>query len=282
MKAHANSVSGVVTLIVALLIIGGAIGFSVSYLRQPSTTTTKKPTVATLSQEELQKLTDLGTNLGNSNQILNIGANTLFRGNVNVTSDLTVGGRFNANGPVTLSQLNITGTTALGGLNVGSNLTVGGVTTLQATTINGLANVNGGLNVSGAASVNALNASNISVRTLAISGPLIISHIQTQGATPTVSGGSAVGGGGTVSMSGNDTAGTININTGSGTAGGILASVVFRAPYTGGTHVLLTPLTGASASLPAYVSRTSTGFQIRVDSPPPAGTVFAFDYFVTQ
>jgi len=281
MKARANSVSGVVTLIVSLLIIGGGVGYGLSFFHKPAPA--KSPTVQTLSEEELKKLTDISTNLGTSNQTLNIGANALFRGNVNVTSDFTVGGHFNANGPVTLSQLNITGTTALGGLNVGSNLTVAGVTTLQqGLTVNGLTAVNGGLNISGTASVNALNASNISVNTITINGPLLISHLQTRGAAPTATSGTAVGGGGTASISGNDAAGTFNINTGSGTAAGVLITVVFRAAYTGTPHILLTPLTGPSANLPAYVTRTATGFQVRVDSPPAPGTVYSFDYFVTQ
>jgi hypothetical protein len=272
----------VVVLLVSVLVVGGAIGFGAALLRSTKTVA-PKPAVQNLSDEEIRKLTDISTNLGTSNQILNFGAGALFRGKVDVAGDLTVGGRFNANGPVTLSQLNITGTSALAGLNVGSNLTVGGVTTLQqGLTVNGLTAINGGLNVSGTASVNALNASNISVNTISIAGPLILSHLQTRGAVPGSAAGGAVGGGGTISVSGNDTAGTININTGSGTAAGVLATVTFRAAYTGGVHVLLSPLTGASAGLQAYVSRTSTGFQVRVDNPPPSGAVFAYDYLVVQ
>ncbi|HSX02732.1 MAG TPA: hypothetical protein VLI05_05475 [Candidatus Saccharimonadia bacterium] len=282
MKARANSISGVITLLLSVLVVGGAIGWSLSLFRS-SKAPSNGPAITTLSQDDIKKLTDIGTNLGTANQTLNIGANALFRGNVNVTSDLTVGGRFNANGAVTLSQLNITGTTALGGLNVGSNMTVAGVTTLQkGLTVNDLVAVNGGLNVSGTASVNALNASNISVKTLSISGPLLISHLVSQGAAPTATAGSAVGGGGTISLSGNDTSGTLNINTGSGPAAGVLMTVVFRAAYTGTPHVVISPLTGAAGSLPVYITRTATGFQVRVDNPPPAGSVFAYDYVVMQ
>jgi hypothetical protein len=209
LAARANSISGVIVLLVSVLVIGGAIGFGLSLL-QKSTPASKQPTIQNLSEEDIKKLTDISTNLGTSNQVLNIGANALFRGNTSITGDLTVGGRFNANGPVTLSQLNITGTTALSGLNVGSNLTVSGATALQrGLSVTGLTAINGGLNVSGTASVNALNASTISVQNISISGPLTIGHLQTRGTTPTAASGSAVGGGGTISISGNDTAGTV-------------------------------------------------------------------------
>lgn len=278
--SHARAAANIVALLTFVLFVGGGIGFAVALFRaQPAA---KAPVVTNLSEDDIRKLTDIGTNLGNSNQTLNIGANALFRGKADVAGDLSVGGRFNANGPVTLSSLNITGTTALTGLNVGSNLIVGGTTTLQRSlTVNDLATFTRGINVAGTASVNALNAGTISVSNISISGPLTIGHLSTQGPTPAANAGN-VGGGGTVSISGNDTAGTININTGAGPGSGVLANIAFRASYSGGIKVLLSPLTGAAASLPAYVTRTSAGFQIRVDSAPAAGTVYAFDYFVTQ
>src|SRR6185369_17240436 len=121
---------------------------------------TNAPTVSTLTPDEINKLSEVGTSLGNNGQTLNIGADTIFRSKIDVGGDLSVGGHFNANGPVTLSELNISGTTALSGLNVGSNLTVGGLATFQkGISVTGLAGINGNLNVSGATSVNALNAS---------------------------------------------------------------------------------------------------------------------------
>ncbi len=282
MMARANSVSSVIALLAFILLVGSIAGYFYAQSTKKATEPAKTQ-VQTLSQDDIKKLTDVSTSLGNSNQTLNIGANALFRGKLDVTGDFSVGGRFNANGPVTLSELNISGTTALTGLSVGSNLTVSGLTTLQkGLTVGQLLSVNGGLNVSGTASVNALNAQSISTQTISIAGPLTIGHLRTQGPTPGISAGSAIGGGGTVSISGNDTAGTVNINTGSGTTGGLLASIAFRAGFTGGVHVLLSPLTGPSASTPVYVTRTASGFTIRTDSPPPAGSVMAYDYFITQ
>jgi hypothetical protein len=281
-KGRATTVANIAALFVFLLVAGGFAGYFYSQSRKPAPE--DKPTVIeNLSEEDLKKLNEIGANLGTTGQVLNIGADALFRGKADITGNLTIGGRLNANGPVTLSQLNITGTTAATGLNVGSNLIVGGTTTMQRSlTVQDLVTINGGLTVSGAVSMNSLNVTSIAVRNLSISGPLTISHLTTQGPTPNLAAGSAIGGGGTVSISGNDTAGTVNLNTGSGPPAGVLATITFRAAYTNTVHVLLSPLTGAAAATPAYVTRTATGFQIRTDAAPPAGSNLSYDYFVTQ
>ena len=281
MRRRANTVSGVIVLLLTILIIGAVAGFGIGHLHRSATST--KTQVQTLSPSDLSKLSQVGGTLGSSGQTLSIGADSVFKGKVDVAGDFSVGGRLSANGPVVLSQLDITGTSALAGLSVGSNLTVGGTTTLQKSlTVGDLVTINGGLNVSGSASIANLNANIISVHSLSLSGPIIISHLQTQGTTPSGTAGSAVGGGGTVSISGNDAAGTVNINTGSNPPAGILITVVFRAAYSATPHVLLTPLTGPAAATPVYVTRTSTGFQIRVDSAPSAGAILSYDYFITQ
>jgi len=279
LRNRANTIASITALFLFLVVIGAFGGYFYAQSKKPAPQA-KTPTVENLSADELKKLTEIGANLGTAGQVLNIGANALFRGKVDVGGDLSIGGRLNANGPVTLSQLNITGTTAATGLSVGSNLSVSGTTTLQkAVTVSDLLTVNGGLNVSGAASVSSLNANSIAVRTISISGPLTIGHLSTQGPPPTIAPNS-IGGGGTVSISGNDTAGTININTGSG-PGNVLATITCRAAYTNTTHVLLTPLTSGAAAAGAFVTRSSTGFQIHANTPPP-GQTLSFDYLVAQ
>lgn len=279
LRARANTTASIGALFLFLLVVGGVVGYFYSQARK-NTNNSKSPTVENLSADELKKLSEIGANLGTANQTLNIGANTLFRGKVDVGGDLSIGGRLNANGPVTLSQLNITGTTAATGLSVGSNLIVSGTTTLQqGLSVTGLTSINGGLNVSGAASFSSLNASSISVNTISISGPLTINHLATQGTSPTISAGS-VGAGGTVNISGNDTAGTININTGSGPSG-VLTTITFRAAYSASTHVQLTPLTSGAATSGYYVTRNAGGFQIHANT-PPAGSTLSFDYLVAQ
>jgi len=282
LTGRANLIGSITSLFVFLMVVGGVGGYYFAQSRKAGPAATKT-TISNLTPEEIAKLSEIGSNLGTSGQTLNIGANALFRGTANVTGDLTIGGKLNANGPVTLSQLNITGTTAATGLNVGSNLNVTGNTTLQQSlSVGGLTSLGGGLNVGGAASFNSINASTLSVNTINISGPLRISHLATQGPTPIFVTGTAVGGGGTASISGNDTAGTLNFNTGSVPPAGVLGTITFRAVYSGTPHVLLSPLTGAAAATRVYVTRTTGGFQVRTDSAPPAGTSLSFDYFVTQ
>lgn len=282
LTGRASAIASVISLFVFLAVVGGVGGYYYAQSRKVAPAA-PKTAITSLTPEELAKLSEVGTNLGTSGQTLNIGANALFRGTANVAGDLTIGGKLNANGPVTLSQLNITGTTAATGLNVGSNLNVTGNTTLQKSlSVGGLTTLSGGLNVGGAASFNSINATTLSVSTINISGPLRISHLATQGPTPIFVTGTAVGGGGTASISGNDTAGTLNFNTGSTPPAGTLGTITFRATFTGTPHVLLSPLTGAAANTRAYVTRTTGGFQVRTDSPPPAGSTLSFDYLVTQ
>jgi hypothetical protein len=282
LKAKATAIGSVAGLFVFLMGVGTFIGYYYSQSKKP-VPKASTPSISNLTPDEINKLGQIGQGLGNSGQVLNIGADSLFRGKVDIASDLSVGGHFNANGPVTLSQLNISGTTALTGLNVGSNLNVQGTAVFQnGVNVSGLLNDNGNLSVSGSLSASSVNASAISVHNLTISGPLQIGHVISQGPNPIIVAGTAVGGGGTVSISGNDTAGTVNINTGNSPPAGVLATITFRAPYTATVHVLLSPLSGAGAAVPAYVTRTSGGFQIHTDSPPPGGSVLSYDYFVTQ
>lgn len=282
LQNRANTIGGVVALFVFLVAVGGIGGFYYAQTRKP-VATTPKTTISNLTPAEIAKLGEIGSNLGSSGQTLNIGANALLRGKVDIGGDLSIGGHLNANGPVTLSQLNITGTTAATGLNVGSNLNVTGNTTLQqGLSVGQLATFAGGINVGGSASFNAINTTSLAVHTISISGPLTIGHLVTQGPVPTITSGTAVGSGGTVSISGNDTAGTVNFNIGSSPPAGVLGTITFRASFTSTVHVQLTPLTGAAASTPAYVTRTTGGFQVHTDSPPPGGVGLSYDFLVTQ
>lgn len=279
LSKRATTIASIASLF-AFLILGGAIlGYFLSQANKKAPVS-NSPTLQTLSQSDLNKLGVSGQNLGSSGQVLSIGADALFRGKASVVGDLSIGGHLNANGPVTLSQLNITGNTAATGLNVGSNLVVTGTTTLQnAVTVSGLANFNSGINVVGAASVGSLNAGSIAVRNISISGPLTVSHLVTQGPAPTIAANS-VGAGGTVSISGDDTAGQININTGTG-PGTTLATITFRAAYGATVHIALSPITSGAAAAQAYVTRNNGGFQVHANT-APAGSTLSFDYVVMQ
>lgn len=280
LKYRANTIGGVAAIFIFIAVAGAVFGYYLSQSKK-SPPAPKSQSTETLSPQEIQQLGSIGTNLGTTNQVLNIGADTLFRGNANVVGGLTVGGHLDANGPVTLSQLLITGTTAATGLSVGSNLDVTGITTLQkALTVNALTTVNGGLTVSGQLSAGSITASSIAVNTIAITGPLTIGHLKTNGPTPFFANG-ATGTGGTVNISGNDTAGTITLNTGAGASNSdALMTITFRAAYATTPHILLSPRSSEAAASQAYVEPTPAGFTVHANSPTGGG--MSFDYFVTQ
>jgi hypothetical protein len=281
LRYRANTIGSITALFLFLVIAGGVVGyFTAQTKKQPAA---KAPSVETLSPSDIAKLNQIGANLGSSSQTLNIGANALFRGTADVVGALTVGGRLNANGPVTLSQLNITGNTAATGLNVGSNLLVTGAATLQSTlTVNNLTTINSNLTVAGTVSAGALTAGTIAVQNITISGPLTISHLVTRGLPPTIAAGGGLGAGGTVSISGNDTAGQVNFNTGTPGGSGVLGTITFRAPYGATVHVLLSAITPGAATTPVYVSRSAGTFQVVSAGAVPSGTTLSYDFFVTQ
>jgi hypothetical protein len=272
----------VAALLGAILVVGAAGGYFVSIgLRQPTTNKTAAPKVENLTPSEISKLSQVGSQLGSSNQVLTIAANTVFQDKVAIGSDLTLGGTLNANGPVSISSLSIAGQTNLANLAVGKNLQVTGLTNAQnGLTVTGLTTVNGNLSVSGAAAVGSLTTNTISAKSISISGPFTISHIISTGAPVSSSNGAALGSGGTTSVSGNDTAGTVNMNIGSGAGTGTLVTVSFRSAYGANVHVLLTPVSPGAATAQVYVTRTPTGFSVNAAA-TPSGSL-SFDYFVTQ
>lgn len=277
----------VAALLAAILIAGSSLGLAIDrfYLQpaKPSSGTNQQPVVTTLSPDEIQKLSQAGTTLGTSGQTLTIGANSIFQGNVQVANDLTLAGHLNANGPVSISSLNISGQSTFTTVTVSKDLQVGGSTTLQGgLNASNFLNVNGTLNVNGATSLGSTTISALTVKNITLAGPITVGHVLTTGPNPNATAGTAVGGGGTINISGNDTAGTININTGNNPPAGVLMSVSFRAAFAGRVHVILTASTGAAASLPVYVVATPTGFSIRVDTPPSPGVVYSYDYFVVE
>jgi hypothetical protein len=286
LRLRANTTASIATLFIFIMALGVAIGYYYEQSRKPVATNNNSQKVENLTPQELNQLSQIGSNLGGSNQTLNIGANTLFRGNASVTGPINIGGQLNANCPVTLDQLNISGNTAATGLNVGNNLAVAGSTTMDgALTVKSLATLNNGLTVSGQTSVGNLGATSISVKNLSISGPLLVSHLISQGPTPGVVPNN-VGAGGTVNISGNDTAGRVNINIGNSTigTGTALASIQFKSPYSSQVHVMMTPENVSTAQAEIFIAPSTNGFTVFVGSAAglSAHEDLTFDYVVTQ
>lgn len=250
----------------------------------------------TISQAALDKIGVNQTPVGDNGILLTVNPNAHFNGNVQIAGNTTVGGVLNLNkaltvsnanitqlqaGNTSLQQLNVNGDGTMSNLNLRSTLVVTGSTRIQGpTTLSQLLTVQGGLNVSGNVAV----GGTLAVATLHVSslvsdfGLTFGGHVITQGNAPSVAKGSALAGTDTVSISGNDTAGTVAVNIGSSPVSGIVANIAFRSNYTNTPHVIVTAV-GSGAS-DVYVDRSAGGFSIGVSSLASGG--HAFDYIVEQ
>lgn len=126
---------------------------------------------------------------------------------------------------------------------------------------------------------------NTEVQQLTVNGKII-----TAGDTPTATLGAytIVGENSTVTVTGNDTAGTLTYTAGSvnlptyDLSQGGQASVTFVAPFTVAPRIALTPKDQASAVARYYVTTTETGFTINFLDPPTTASTYTFDYIVIQ
>lgn len=251
----------------------------------------------TISPSVLNTLGVSRNSVGDLGTQLVVGPDSKFQGTVTMSKDVSIGGALKLNGALSVSSATLTnlqaGSTSLNTLQVngaasadsltlGQNLSVvgssqlqGPVTIGQLLTINNNTVIAGNLSVGGTIATGTFRANSLtSDTTLTIGG-----HIVTAGSAPGLSsGGSALGSSGTVSISGNDAAGTVAVNIGVGASAGLLAQVTFRAQYGSTPHVVVS-VVGRGASF--YINRNSTGFSIWSSSPMSAGG-YGFDYIVMQ
>jgi hypothetical protein len=108
-------------------------------------------------------------------------------------------------------------------------------------------------------------------------------HIITGGTTPTAVVGAASGGG-SVSVSGDDTFGTITVTTGSSpSTSGVLATLTFNSAFGTAPRVVISPSSAASSSAQYYEGTVgTTTFQIDVNAIPFGATSYSFNYFAGQ
>lgn len=244
----------------------------------------------TLSSESLDKLGVSRNSVGDLGTELVVGPNSRFGGNVTIAGDTSIGGALRLNSKFTASEaslaklqagdtavnkLDVNGDITTQSVNVARDLNVMGTTRLQGTvTINQVLTVNNSVNVAGNLAIGgSLSVRNFQVSTLTVAG-----HLISTGSAPGVSPGGALGSSGTVSISGNDTAGTIGVNIGVGGSAGCLASVSFRQQFT------VTPRVVVTGSMPANIylaGRTASGFTVCTASPLSPGGYF-IDYIVVQ
>lgn len=260
-----------------LVVVAGAIA-AVSYLN--STKTTPAPNIASqgLTEDALKQLANTDASVGSASQTLTIQGNAIIAGQTLTRGNLNVAGNFQAGGSIQGPSLTISGESNLGStqvnsLQVATNTAVQGSTTLRD------------LNVSGTSSFSgAMTASQITVSKIIMSGNAILqipNHISFTGPPPsrTINAG-VLGNGGSASVNGSDTSGTININTGSNPSAGCFARINFQQAFPGQPHVIISPVGVAAGQTQYYVDRNNSGFSICTSNPAPANQVFAFDYFI--
>lgn len=239
------------------------------------------------------------TSVGNLGTELVVNPNSKFAGKVTVGGDVNIAGQLTLNskfsasdaslakleaGDTSVAKLNVNGDGTISNLNLRSNLVVVGTTNLQGAvnigqllTVNNNLNVTGNLAVGGTLSARGFQASSlVSDTTLTIGG-----HVITRGSAPSASPGNGLGTGGTISISGNDASGTVGVNIGVGSGGGMLAYVKFVMPYSNTPHVIVSGIGGPGMGNLYINNRSSTGFSIGVNGPIPPGG-YAVDYIVMQ
>lgn len=278
-KALLKKVNVYLLMFLLVLVVAGAIA-AVSYINSQ-----KEPEVPAiagqeLTQEALQDLANTDVSIGSSSQTLNIQGSAVIDGQVLMRSNLNVAGNLQAGGSIQGSELTISGRANLGetqvnSLQVAQNTAIEGSTTLRDLSVSGTASFGG-----------AMTASQITVSRLILSGNAsleIPNHIRFSGPTPgrSIMAG-ALGGGGSASVNGSDTSGTVNINTGNGPRAGCMVRVNFSQAFSNQPHVIVSPVGAAAGRTQYYVDRDQTGFSICASSAAPANQSMAFDYFVTN
>jgi len=259
-----------------VLVIAGLI-ITIAYFQSQTASSTATLKTQNLTQSTLNQVASSDATVGNSQEVLNVESSAVFADKVLIRDDLEVAGSLQIGGTVALTDLAVSGTSSLGQVLVSQDLAVSGNTAIQ-----GAATISKSLQVNGAGTFSGnLSAPQITTSGLQLNSDLILTHhITAGGPTPGHTNGAALGSGGTATVGGSDTSGSVTINTGSSPPAGCFITVNFNQSYNSTPHVLLTPVGAAAGGLAYYVNRTTTSFSVCDASTPPAGSSFGFDYFV--
>ena len=277
-----SSLPGVLThlniyllLFILLLVISGGTA-AVLYLRAKNeNATSDNLSSQNLSQDTLDQLANTDVTVGEPKHTLNVQSNAVFSGSVLVRSNLQIAGTLQVGTNLAVAGLRVSGNSTFDDVQITKSLAVTGATSFQ-----GGLTIGQSLNVAGTANFQgALSAPSLTVGSLQLNGDLNLTHhITAGGATPSRSNGNALGGGGTVSVSGSDTAGTVTVNTGSSPGIGCFITVTFTSKFNSTPHVIVSPVGSAAATVGYYINRSTTSFSICGTAAAPAGTTFGFDY----
>lgn len=273
-KSILNKLNIYFLMFLLLMMIAGFIGFA-SYQANKKNVDSTAISGQDLSTEDLQNLKSTETQVGDAKQTLTIASNSIFNGRVLVRDSLDVAGTIRVGGALSLPGITVSGTSAFENVQVGNNLSVAGNMAVE-----GQMTVQKGLSVGGGATfAGPISAPVLNIDRLELNKDIALNrHIDAGGPRPTVSAGTGVGTAGTVSISGTDTAGTVNINFGNSPVSGIIANITFANSFAQTPHVVITPVGSSCAYLNYYVNRTTSSFAIGTTNNGPSGQSCAFDY----
>ncbi len=277
LKRFLRKVNIYLLMFILILVIAGVITV-VFYLNSQKAPTQAGTDSQPLSPEALKQLANTDASVGKTNQTLTIQGNAIIAGQTLMHGNLNVAGNLQTGGSITAPSITIAGAANLGetqvnSLQVSANAAIQGSTTMRDLSVSGASSFSG-----------TLTASQITVTKLVMSGNAVLevpNHLSFTGPTPSRSVNSGVlGGGGTASVSGSDTSGTINVNTGNNPTPGCFAQLTFSRPFASQPHVIVSPIGAAAGQTQFYVTRNNNGFSICTNNAAPANQSFAYDYFV--
>ncbi|MGF7229406.1 MAG: hypothetical protein ACQR33_05510 [Candidatus Saccharibacteria bacterium] len=263
-------------LLIVVMLIASAVVIALTVKGKQQANVSNTITSQSLSESTLKQLANSEATIGSSSQVLNIESNAIFSGSVLVKKDLEVAGSIKVNGALALPGITVSGNSSFNQIQA-TTLNLSG-----SATVSGILTARNGLSVNGNGSFTGnVSATQVTTATLQLNGDLILTHhITGGGAIPGLSQGIALGSGGTASVSGSDTSGSIAINTGSAPGAGCFETINFTKAFNGTPHVTVTPIGAAAAGLTYYVNRSTLNFSICTTTPAPAGQTFGFDYII--
>lgn len=263
---------------IILLVIAGVV-ITLTWLNSQ-----KKPPEATigsqqLSQDALKDLASGNASVGDARQRLTIKGDATIEGQALLRSNLDVAGNIQASGRISGADLTISGTSNL------SNTQIDRLQVSGNNDVRGDNTIGGSLSVAGSSTFNGpMTASKITAAELVMSGNAkleIPGHLAFTGPTPGQSVNSGVlGTGGSASLNGSDTSGTVTFNSGNNPTGGCMLTVNFRNNFQATPRVVVSPVDAAAGNLNFYVTRNTSSFSICSTNAPAAHSSFSFDYFV--
>lgn len=261
--------------LLVLVIFGGVT--AAFYLKSNNQAKEAQETIdsQSLSEEAAKQLASSNVTVGSSKQILNVASNAIFGGSVLVRSDLEVAGDIKLGGNIELPGLAVTGSSKF------SQLQTDTLSVTANATVQGTLTVRRGVSVLGTSTFGNISAAQVSTNALQLNGNLVLTrHVVAGGPIPGSSRGTALGSGGTASVNGSDTAGSVTIHTGGGPGAGCFINVNFVTRYDNVPRVIITPVGSGAAAVNYYINRSTTGFSICTTNGAPSGQTFGFDYII--